>query len=94
MYIDGNPILHIVDEATRFQAARWLNNISARHTWDILRLCWIDVYIGPPDHIIHDAGINLISLKKFCLYAMSMAVTTRSVPVKVHWSIGMVEKYH
>ena len=32
MYIDGNPILHIVDEATRFQAARWLQSITAQHT--------------------------------------------------------------
>jgi hypothetical protein len=24
MYISGNPILHIIDEATRFQAGRWL----------------------------------------------------------------------
>ena len=32
MYIDGSPILYIIDEATRFQAARWLQNISAKHT--------------------------------------------------------------
>jgi hypothetical protein len=61
MYIDNNPLLHIVDEATRFQAARWLQNISAKHTWDILRLCWIDVYVGPPDLLIHDAGKNFTS---------------------------------
>lgn len=39
MYIEGQPLLHIVDEATRFEAARWLNNISAQHTWDALRAC-------------------------------------------------------
>ena len=33
MYIDGSLILHIVDKVTRFQAARWLNNIFAKHTW-------------------------------------------------------------
>lgn len=32
MYINGSPILHVIDEATRFQAARWLQNISAKHT--------------------------------------------------------------
>ena len=36
MYIDNSPILHVVDKATRFQAARWLSNVSAKHTWDIL----------------------------------------------------------
>jgi hypothetical protein len=34
MYIDGAPLLHIVDKGTRFQAGRWLQNISAKHTWD------------------------------------------------------------
>ncbi|SLM34183.1 integrase core domain protein [Lasallia pustulata] len=93
MYIDNSPILHIVDEATRFQAARWLFNISAKHTWDILRLCWIDVYIGPPDYIIHNAGKNFIS-REFRQYAASMAIITKSVPVEAYWSIGMVERYH
>lgn len=31
MYIDGNLILYIVDEAIRFQVAKRLNNISAKH---------------------------------------------------------------
>jgi len=39
MYINGSPVLHVIDEATRFQAARWLQNISAKHTWDMLRAC-------------------------------------------------------
>ena len=93
IYIDDNPILHVVDKATRFQAATWLNNMSAKHTWDTLRLCWIDVYIGPPDLITHDAGTNFVS-KEFRKYAKSMAITTRSVPVGAHWSIGLVERYH
>jgi hypothetical protein len=32
MYISGSPLLHIVDEGTRFQAGRWLRDISAKHT--------------------------------------------------------------
>jgi hypothetical protein len=32
MYISGEPLLHIVDESTRFQAGRWLQNLSAKHT--------------------------------------------------------------
>ena len=32
IYIDGNPILYIVDEAIRFQAVRWLNDVFAKHT--------------------------------------------------------------
>ena len=93
MYIDSSLILHVVDEATRFQAARWLRNVSAKHTWDTLRLCWIDVYLGPPDYVRHDAGKNFVS-KEFRQFASSMAITTKSVPVEAHWSIGIVERYH
>jgi hypothetical protein len=38
-YLDGKPVLHIVDEGTSYQAGRFLQNISAKHTWDTLRAC-------------------------------------------------------
>jgi hypothetical protein len=93
MYIEGNPLLHIIDEATRFQAARWLRSLSAKHTWDALRECWIDTYLGPPDHIVHDAGTNFTS-KEFQQLAKTMSITTRSVPVEAHWSVRLVERAH
>ena len=93
MYISGAPLLHVVDESTRFQAGQWLQDISARHTWDTLRACWIDTYLGPPDLITHDAGKNFVS-KEFKQYAAAMGTTTKSVPVEAHNSIGMVERYH
>jgi hypothetical protein len=31
MYIENHSILHVVDDVTRFQVARWLQSISARH---------------------------------------------------------------
>ena len=32
IYLDGKPILHIIDVATAFQAGRFLNNMSAKKT--------------------------------------------------------------
>jgi hypothetical protein len=93
MYINGNPVLHIIDEATRYQAARWLQNVSAKHTWDILRACWIDTYVGPPEFVVHDAGKNFVS-KEFQQYATSMAISTKAVPVEAHWSVGLIERAH
>jgi hypothetical protein len=93
MYIDSMPILHVIDEATRFSAARFLRDISAKHTWETLRICWIDMYLGPPDYIVHDAGKNFTS-KEFRQYASSLAVATKCVPVEAHWSIGLIERAH
>ena len=93
MYINNHPILHVVDEATRFQAARWLRDISSKTTWNALRLCWIDCYVGPPDFIVHDAGKNFVG-QEFQQYSVSMAITTKCVPVEAHHSMGIVERYH
>ena len=95
MYIGepAAPVLHVVDEATSFQAARFLREISANHVWDALRLCWIDAYLGPPDMIIHDAGTQFTS-KEFVAKATAMAITTDCVPIEAHHSIGKVERYH
>jgi len=49
IYINGSPILYVIDEATRFQVAKWLKDISAKDTWETLRYCWMDVYLGPSD---------------------------------------------
>ena len=32
MYLDARPVLHVIDEATAFQAARFLASISAKDT--------------------------------------------------------------
>jgi hypothetical protein len=45
MYIENHLILHVIDEIIRYQVAKWLQNISAKHIWDMLCLCWIDVYL-------------------------------------------------
>ena len=93
MYINGSPILHTVNEATMFQAARWLDNMSAQHTWDSLRLCWIDTYLRPPDLIVHDAGTNFTG-SEFQQNAQAMHIRTKGVPTEASQSMGIVERYH
>jgi hypothetical protein len=92
-YIQSQPVLHVVDEATRYQAGRWLTNISARTTWDTLRMCWIDTYLGPPDQLTTDAGKNFAS-REFRQLARDMGTKVKIVPVEAHNSVGIVERYH
>ena len=93
LYIEGKAVLQLVDEATRFQAGRWLKDISARHVWDQLRACWIDTYLGPPDLISADAGKQFMA-REFRQYAANMGIIVKNVPVEAHHSIGLVERYH
>lgn len=93
-YLEGNrPVLHVVDEATSFNAARFLQDISATTTWATLRLCWIDVYQGPPDWIVTDAG-KQFHAAEFRQAARALAISIKEVPIEAHHSIGKVERYH
>ena len=92
-YIKGKPVLHVVDEGTRYQGGRWLQNISAKHTWDTLKMCWIDTYLGPPDQIVADAGKQFTS-KEFSQHANTLGTKIKIVPVEAHNSVGIVERYH
>jgi hypothetical protein len=53
----------------------------------------MDIYLRPPDLFTHDTGKNFIS-KEFRQYGASLGITTKSVPVEAHWSIGIVERAH
>jgi hypothetical protein len=49
------------------------------------------MYVSLPDYITHDAGKNFVS-KEFCQLACTMTITTKAVPVKAHWSVGLVKR--
>lgn len=55
-YIDAKHILHAVNKATRFQSAPLLPEVTSKTLWNALPMCWTDVYLRPPDFIVHDAG--------------------------------------
>jgi hypothetical protein len=38
MYLSSKPVLHVVDSSTAFQGARFLSAISAKETWQALRI--------------------------------------------------------
>lgn len=93
MYIANKPLLHVVCEATRYQAARWLVGTTADDIWRAFRLCWCDVYIGPPDLVVHDAGTNIMA-KAFQDHADLMHIETKPVPREAANSMTYVERYH
>ena len=93
MYLDGKPVLHVVDSATAFNGARFLKSLSTTDTWEALETLWINTYQGPPDIITHDAGTNFASTE-FKSEAKIKGITCKQVPVEAHWSIGKVERYH
>jgi hypothetical protein len=93
MYLSSKPVLHVVDSSTAFQGAKFLSAISAKETWQALRMLWINTYQGPPDIITHDAGTNFASAE-FRAEAKIMGVTCKQVPTEAHWSVSKTERYY
>jgi len=59
----------------------------------MLRICWIDIYIGPSDLIIHNAGTNFDSTE-FRQLALSMAIRIKCVPTEISQSVGKIKRYY
>ncbi|CRK29788.1 hypothetical protein BN1723_003653 [Verticillium longisporum] len=93
MHLDGKPVLHVIDASTGFQSATFIPNFTARATWEALKRCWLDTYLGPPDVVTVDAGTNFASAE-FRAEARLLGMTCHQIPVEAHWSIGKVESYH
>lgn len=94
--LEDGPVMHVVDEATGFAAAEFLSDdksFSALEAWNAILRCWICVYTGPPDHLVHDAGTNFASAE-FRKHTSSMNVDITEVPVEAANSIGKVERAH
>ncbi|KAI0998857.1 hypothetical protein K3495_g9339 [Podosphaera aphanis] len=60
---------------------------------EAIRLCRIDVYQGPPESIVYDAG-NQLASAVFKQEAKIIGPKTKEVPIEAHQSVGKVERYH
>jgi hypothetical protein len=56
-------------------------------------MCWINIYLGPPDVITYNIGKNFIS-KEFKEYAVIIGIITKGMLVKAYNLIGIVKYYH
>jgi hypothetical protein len=89
----NKSILHVMNETIRFQIDRWLKNITARHVWNQLRVCWIDTYFESLDLITSDASKQFI-VREFKQYAINMNIRVNVVFVETYHSIEMIKRYH
>lgn len=56
MYLNGKPVLHIVDEGAHFRAAAFLPNVSTKTIWATILECWAAINAGLPYKIMVDQG--------------------------------------
>lgn len=93
MYIQGKSVLHVVDRATHFQAARFLQDDSTESIWRTFMQMWVLVYLGAPDNLRHDQGTQFVS-PRFQKMAAEAGITCRPVGIEAPNAMGVGERYH
>ncbi|PVH79237.1 hypothetical protein DL98DRAFT_549661 [Cadophora sp. DSE1049] len=90
-------MLHIINEATKFRAAKLLRkypgSATARATFNAFKTAWINIYLGPPDFIVYDYKTNFNS-EEFRSVLRSIRSTPKLVPIKAHYFISKVKRYY
>jgi hypothetical protein len=93
--VDDGEVLHVNCTGTGFTAARFMSqrNATAEEIWRLIRLCWIDVYVGPPDGIRVVQGSNL--WKSFMNTACAFhGIKLDPIPTEAAWRVGTAERKH
>ena len=93
MYVDKNPILHLVDEEKHFAAATFLKNVFSKESWNAVMKCWCLVHMVPPDYLRIEQGSNFVS-KEFRAPASASGIEILEAAVENPSTMKNVERYH
>jgi len=93
MFLDGKPVLHMVDEDTLFSAATFLQGETVEAVWWAYTRTWVYDYAGHPDAMHTDQGPQFVEAG---WRALLHAAGTRHIEsgVESHNSLGAGERYH
>lgn len=92
MYLDGHPILDIVDEGTKFGAAQFLSNKSLKTIWDTFVKLRSTIYTGLPNRILKHQGTAFGGL--FIHMAELENGKVEKAGIESDSSLGISEQYH
>ena len=99
MFLDGKAVLHVIDTATRFSAATFLDSHgqnygqSTEGIWLAFLEIWCIPYLGYPNRMRTDQGETFMSntWRQLC---EQNGITPRLPEVQAHSSLVIGEKYH
>lgn len=90
LFLDGKPALHLVDLATRFSAAKLLQNVTTEYIWEFVLLCWSNIYVDLPHTFIVDPGNQF--RKTFSDISTTVVVKVQCTGVEAHHSLNIGER--
>jgi hypothetical protein len=90
---DRQPVLHVVDAGTTYQAAAFLPGEDSTTVWNTLIRCWSHCYVGHPQGILADQG-SVFCSEEFKSNCAVHEIELRSTGTESHSSLGAGERYH
>jgi transposase InsO family protein len=99
MFLGGKAVLHIVDTATRFSAATFLDSHTATYgqsvegVWLALIETWFTLYTGYPNRLRTDAG-SIFSSPRWRQLSEMVGISLRISGIEAHNSLGIGERLH
>ena len=92
-WIGSYPVLHIIDRGTRYSVAKFIDNFSAEHVWNLIVEHWVCIFSGFPDILSHDQGTQF-TLEFFQSMCAEFAIDAKQTPEESHNSPSICERYH
>ena len=92
-WLDISPALHIIDRGTRYSVAKFMENESSEHVWDLIVEFWITVFTGYPQIISHDQG-SQFKAAYFQVSCSQLGIISKETPTQSHNSLALCERYH
>lgn len=93
MLLSSRAVAHMVDGATHFCAASFLQNQYSPEIWRFLRQVWSLVYLGPSGFLIADQR-SAYTPRKMKETVKASRVHLEEAPVKIPGTNSAVKTYH
>lgn len=92
MFLQNRLVLPLVDTATHFCSAAFLQPQSRRDIWKFILNQLVLIYVGTPDYLSLDQKSTFAS-KEIRENVEAARITLKEAPIETPGSIGTVERY-
>jgi Reverse transcriptase (RNA-dependent DNA polymerase) len=93
MYIDGRPVLYVVDTGTVFGVATFLDEQSFGSVWNALLRCWSTMYVGFPMSMLTGQGSIFLS-RDWKASCAALGILLWQTGTESHNCLGTGERFH
>lgn len=93
MYLDGQPVLHVVDIGTGFGNAAPLSESTVEVVWATFTSIWATLYPGYPNKLRVDSG-SICTSPSWTHCTDEAGIQLQISGVESHNSLGLGERYH